>query len=222
MTPSESATIVCAGLGVRSMQELTFPAAEGTAAGMISVPNQVWLLVMAICHVARSLCAIRCASGWADLAIRIYRCTARCWRWAAAHAGVWAAFSVLWLSFNCLRMAAALTGDQAVLTFLLRATSLPCTSAAVASDLAAQVPRMRRFQAMPLLWPPARSGSAPLFAFWAAEDPLSTSGHDWIGKPNTHSSCPGDAVTWVRWQIRSLLVLAQTRTDKQTGKDYIY
>ena len=43
VTPAEGATIVCAGLGVRSMEVLTFPAAEGAAAGKVSsclsVPN---------------------------------------------------------------------------------------------------------------------------------------------------------------------------------------
>ena len=38
-------------------------------------------------------------------------------------------------------------------------------------------------------------GFVPLFVFWAAEDPLSTSGHDWVGKPIIHSSCPGDVAS---------------------------
>ena len=138
------------------MHELTFPAAEGTAAGMVSscssVPKTgVRLLAMALWDVARFLCAIRCASGWADLAICIR--TGSCWHWEA--------LSVLWLSSTCLRMAAALTRDRAVLT-LLCATSLPRTAAAAASDLAAREARMQRLQAMPLLWLPACGLCAPV------------------------------------------------------------
>ena len=139
------------------MQELTFPAAEGTAAGMVSscssVPKTgVQLLAMALWDVARFLCAICCASGWADLAICI--CTGSCWHRAA--------LSVLWLSSTCLRMAAALTRDRAVLTLLLCATSLPRTAAAATSDLAAREVRMQHFQAMPLLWLPACGLCAPV------------------------------------------------------------
>ena len=90
-----------------------------------------------------------------------------CWHWASIWAG---------LSSACLRMVAALTGDRAVLILLLHATSLPCTVAAAASDLAARAARMQRFQAMPLFWCPV-VGFVPLFVFWAAEDPLSTSGY---------------------------------------------
>ena len=38
-------------------------------------------------------------------------------------------------------------------------------------------------------------GIEPLFVFWAAEDPLSTSGHDWVGKPIIQSSCLGDVAS---------------------------
>ena len=108
----------------RSMQELTFPAAEGTAAGMVRSCSSVYktevrLLAMALWDVARFLCEIRCASGWADLAICICHC--------AGHPHMlafWAALSILRLSYTCLRMAAALTGDQAVLSLPLRTTSL--------------------------------------------------------------------------------------------------
>ena len=112
-------------------------------------------------------------------------------------------------------MAAALTGDQAVLTLLFAQPLCPiATAAAAASDRAAQAAHTRHFQAMPLLWLSACVGFVPLFAFWAAEDPLSTSGHDWVGRPIIHSSCPGDAVTCVHQPIRCPLLLVQTQTDK--------
>ena len=134
--------------------------------------------------VARFLCAIRCASGWADLAISIRavscwrwavahagvwadlsicicHCTACCWRWAAAHAGFQAGLSVVWFSSTYLRMAATLTEDRAVLALLLPATSLPRTAAAASSDLTALAARMLRFQTLPLLWLPTCG-----YCFW--------------------------------------------------------
>ena len=55
-----------------STQELAFPAAEATIGSCSSVPKTgVRFLAMALWDVARFLCAIHCASGWADLAIRI-------------------------------------------------------------------------------------------------------------------------------------------------------
>ena len=56
-------------------------------------------------------------------------------------------------------------------------------------------------------------GFVPLFVFWAAEDPLSTSGHDWVAKPIIHSSCLGD--------VASTGTNANRQTHEQTGKDHI-
>ena len=141
----------------RAMQELTFPAAEGTAAGMVSscssVPKTgVRLLAMALWDVARFLYAICCASGWADLAICIR--AGSCWHWVT--------LSVLWFSSTCLQMAAALTRDWAVLTVLLCAISLPRTATAATSDLTAREARMQCLQAMTLLWLPACGLCAPV------------------------------------------------------------
>ena len=79
---------LCWTISLSQCKILYLSCSRRTAAGKISscssVPKTgVRLLAMALWDVARFLCAIRCASGWADLAIHICRCAARCWRWAA-------------------------------------------------------------------------------------------------------------------------------------------
>ena len=73
---------------------------------------------MALRDVARFLCAIRCASDWADLAIRT--CTVSCWRWEAAHAGGWAdlAIHIGHCAACCWRWAAAHAEFWAALSVL--------------------------------------------------------------------------------------------------------
>ena len=140
---------------LRSMQELTFPAAEGTAAGKIRSCSSVYktgvrFLVMALWDVARFLCAIRCASGKADLAIRICHCAAHCLCWASTHAGILGspqcplAFLYLPSNGNCTIWKSGCSDS------LLAHNLFAHTAAAAASDLAAQAACMRRFQVMPL------------------------------------------------------------------------
>ena len=137
----------------RSMQELTFPAAEGTAAGMIRSCSSVYktgvrLLVMALRDVARFLCAIHCASGWADLAIRICHCAAHCLCWASTHAGILGSPQCP-LAFLYLPPNGSHTNWRSGCPDSPFARNLSAhTAATAASDLAAQAACMRRYQVM--------------------------------------------------------------------------